>query len=151
MSSSPANYTPPPVGTPCWVEIPAVDVKACKAFYAALFPSWTWKPATAQYPDEKIAMFGYASGTMGDFGGGILKVSEECKASGEPKMGSGVTLFHFVENIEETQKRVEELGGKSLSGKNEEGEHGWFMYFKDVAENRFGIYGIRKPCESSSK
>ena len=32
--------------------------------------------------------------------GGILKVGEECKG-GELKNGMGVTIYHFVENIEE--------------------------------------------------
>jgi len=43
-----------------------------------------------------------------------------------------------------TQKRVEELGGTTLSGKEPEGDMGWYMYFKDVASNRFGVYELKK-------
>jgi hypothetical protein len=32
-------------------------------FYAALFPSWEWKPATDKFPDEKIALWSFAGKT----------------------------------------------------------------------------------------
>lgn len=48
----------------------------------------------------------------------------------------------------QTKKRVEELGGQSLSGKNEEGENGWYMYFRDVEGNRFGAYEVRKKVDA---
>jgi len=76
-------------------------------------------------------------------GGGIVQVSAECKAV-EQKNGVGVTVYHFVESIEDTQKRVEELGGVTCSAKEPEGENGWYMYFKDVAGNRFGAYQLKK-------
>ncbi|KAF2458072.1 hypothetical protein BDY21DRAFT_363640 [Lineolata rhizophorae] len=145
MSSEAEKWIPPPMGTPCWVEIPAADVPACKKFYADLFPTWDWKPATEQYTEEKIAMWSYG-GKMG-LSGGIVQVSAECKAS-EQKDGTGVTIYHFVESIEDTQKRVEELGGKTASEKKPEGENGWYMFFKDVAGNRFGIYQLKKSCSS---
>jgi hypothetical protein len=91
--------------------------------------------------------------------GGIVKVGEECK-SAELNNGMGVTVYHFVESIEEvchassrveykltqsqTQKKVEELGGKACSEKTPEGENGWYMYIKDVAGNRFGIYQLKE-------
>jgi hypothetical protein len=86
QSTESQTWTPPTVGSPCWVEIPAVDVQACKVlsspisqsncfssfatryitdipyqqkFYNSLFPSWEWKPATEKYPDEKLAMFSF--------------------------------------------------------------------------------------------
>ena len=38
---------------------------------------------------------------ISEFGGGIVQVSAECKKDGELKMGSGITVYHFVESIEE--------------------------------------------------
>jgi len=74
--------------------------------------------------------------------GGIVHVPTECKTA-ELKNGMGMTIYHYVESIEDTQKRVEELGGESCSGKEPEGENGWYMYFKDVAGNRFGAYTLK--------
>lgn len=39
---------------------------------------------------------------------------------------------------------MEELGGKTLGEKEPEGENGWYIYFKDVAGNRFGAYELKK-------
>jgi hypothetical protein len=44
----------------------------------------------------------------------------------------------------QTQKKIEELGGKLLSGKEPEGEDGFYMYVSDIAGNRFGIYECKK-------
>ncbi|KAF8860192.1 hypothetical protein BDZ45DRAFT_800985 [Acephala macrosclerotiorum] len=141
-STEPTNcWKAPPPGSPCWVAIPAVDVQACKKFYSSVFPSWEFKAGTEQYPDEKIAMWNFAAPS--GLGGGILQVSADCKRS-ELKDGMGVTIYHFVESIEETQKKVEELGGKSLCEKTPEGTNGWLMYFMDVAGNRFGIYQLKE-------
>lgn len=37
-----------------------------------------------------------------------------------------------------------ELGGTVMSEKEPESENGYYMYFKDVAGNRFGIYELKK-------
>ncbi|KAH8663431.1 hypothetical protein BGZ60DRAFT_411290 [Tricladium varicosporioides] len=135
------GYTPPQAGTPCWIEIPAVDVQACKKFYSSLFPSWTFKQDTAKYPEDGIAMWTFTG--LSGLSGGIIKVDATCKTTEQPK-GVGITVYHFVESIDETKKRVEELGGVAQSEKNKEGDNGWYMYFKDVEGNRFGIYEVRK-------
>ena len=49
-----------------------------------------------------------------------------------------------ISNQSQTQKRVEELGGTTLGEKEPEGESGWYIYFKDVAGNRFGAYELKK-------
>jgi predicted enzyme related to lactoylglutathione lyase len=58
------------------------------------------------------------------------------------KPGRYLGDFHFLTQSQ-TQKRVEELGGTTLSKKEPEGENGWYMYFKDVEGNRFGIYQLK--------
>jgi hypothetical protein len=90
-------WTPPPFGSPCWIEIPAVDVPSCKVvlsspfhstslsipfplrqidrllifplqqkFYSSVFPTWEWRPASADTPEEKIALYSFA-GNSGTF------------------------------------------------------------------------------------
>jgi len=98
--------------------------------------------------------------------GGIIQVPAECKKH-EQKMGTGFTIYHFVESIEnvssyvcvgkgffycgfhpltnsQTKKIIEELGGTTESDKEPVGEFGWYMYFKDVAGNRFSICERKK-------
>ncbi|KAG9230711.1 hypothetical protein BJ875DRAFT_144843 [Amylocarpus encephaloides] len=154
MSEAPADkWTPPPIGTPCWVEVPAADVQALKKFYAALFPLWTWTAATEKYPEERIAMFNFA-GKSG-LTGGIVHVPAACKdkdgAKVESPNGVGVTLYHFVDSIESMQKKVEELGGKIMSGKEKEGDNGWYMFCLDLEGNRFGIYELQENMKAESK
>ncbi|PMD66841.1 uncharacterized protein K444DRAFT_605837 [Hyaloscypha bicolor E] len=123
----------PPTGSPCWIDIPAVDVEACKEFYSTLFPSWEFKEPT----EAKLAMWSFASPS--GLSGGIVQVSASCK-NNKLQNGMGVTVYHFVESIDEIKKRVEGLGGLSCSGKEKAGDHGMWMYFKDVEGNRFGVY-----------
>jgi predicted enzyme related to lactoylglutathione lyase len=39
---------------------------------------------------------------------------------------------------------VHELGGTTVLGKTKEGNHGWFMNFKDPEGNRFAAYTMAK-------
>ncbi|RDW65534.1 hypothetical protein BP5796_10226 [Coleophoma crateriformis] len=129
--------TPPIEGTPCWHQIPAVDVQACKRFYSALFPSWQFIENPAKYPEEFIALFNYEGSRS--MAGGIVKTSEEAKSQ-EQGEGVGMTVHYYVKSIEATQKRVVELGGTILTLKIPEADNGYFMLCKDVAGNRFSMY-----------
>ncbi|CZR63044.1 uncharacterized protein PAC_12941 [Phialocephala subalpina] len=140
-TDSASTWKIPPVGSPCWIEIPAVDVQACKKFYTSLFPTWEFKASTEKYPEERIAMWSFAAPS--GLSGGIVQVAADCKTA-ELKNGMGFTIYHFVESIEEAQKRAEELGGKTLCEKTPEGDNGWYMYLLDVAGNRFGIYQLKE-------
>ena len=44
----------------------------------------------------------------------------------------------------QTKVEVEKLGGVVMSEKEPESENGYYMYFKDVAGNRFGIYELKQ-------
>ena len=35
-----------------------------------------------------------------------------------------------------------------MSGKEKEGENGWYMYFLDVEGNRFGVYELEEGIKS---
>jgi len=81
--------------------------------------------------------------TFTGLSGGVVQVDASCK-SAELRNGVGMTIYHFVDSIDTVKERVEELGGKTMSGKEAEGSNGWYMYFLDVEGNRFGIYELRK-------
>lgn len=56
-----------------------------------------------------------------------------------------LTLSRFERsNLRQTKELVEKLGGKTMSGKEKEGDNGWYMYFLDVEGNRFGVYELQK-------
>ncbi|KAF2464331.1 uncharacterized protein BDR25DRAFT_346808 [Lindgomyces ingoldianus] len=127
----------PPEGSPCWIEIMSNDPPKLKSFYEALFPAWSFKPATEQHKDDFMYEFEKPSGLSG----GILKMPEGCNRDGEQGMGVGFTVYYFVPSIEKTAKRVEELGGTEVLGKKEiPGGMGWFANFKDLEGNRFGVF-----------
>ncbi|OCK79446.1 hypothetical protein K432DRAFT_330126 [Lepidopterella palustris CBS 459.81] len=129
----------PPEGSPCWIEIPAHDVPALKNFYAALFPSWEWKPSTEEYKPENIAMISFKQPS--GLSGGIIKLPADCVRD-EQKNGVGFTVYFFAESIEGIQAKIHELGGKTCLEKTEQGKNGWYANFTDPEGNRFGTYEV---------
>ncbi|KAF2787465.1 hypothetical protein K505DRAFT_329664 [Melanomma pulvis-pyrius CBS 109.77] len=129
----------PPDGSPCWIEIMSVEPQKLKEFYTALFPSWGFKAATEQYKGDQVAMYEFEK--PAGLYGGIVKLPEECPR-GEQANGVGSTVYYFAKSIEETEKRVHELGGTTCLEKREEGSNGWFANFKDPEGNRFGVYEV---------
>ncbi|KAF2743370.1 hypothetical protein M011DRAFT_461794 [Sporormia fimetaria CBS 119925] len=126
----------PKAGSPCWVEICTADSPAkLKEFYSALFPAWEWKSTPEQ--EEKVAMYSFSEPK--GLSGGIVRLPEGHKSEEQP-LGIGQTVYFYVESLEETEKKVHELGGKTVLQKMPESDNGWFMNFKDPVGNRFGAY-----------
>lgn len=68
-------WTPPAAGTPCWVEIPGIDVPRAKQFYSQVF-HWPFHPVTADCPESKIALFDFPDKKF-PASGGICAVKKE--------------------------------------------------------------------------
>ncbi|KAI9778429.1 MAG: hypothetical protein M1839_008075 [Geoglossum umbratile] len=136
--SEAASWTPPVFGSPCWIEIPAIDVTRAKTFYATVF-NWTFKPGTETYPEDKIAMFSVPDPKLSGLGGGILKASD---ADHKPGKGGSV-IYLWVTSIEEALKKIEENGGSVVLGKTAEGDQGWLAKFGDTEGNVHGIYTMK--------
>lgn len=64
----------------------------------------------------------------------------EGTATNEQNMGSGYTVYYFVDSVDESLPRVLELGGTTVLEKRPEGDNGWFVNVKDPEGNRFGLY-----------
>jgi predicted enzyme related to lactoylglutathione lyase len=58
------------------------------------------------------------------------------------RMASGMTVYFWVDNIEEATTRIEELGGKVVMPKTKQGVSGYFSNLVDIEGNRFGIYQL---------
>ncbi|KAF2113943.1 hypothetical protein BDV96DRAFT_647436 [Lophiotrema nucula] len=125
----------PPVGAPCWIEIMSVDPAKLKEFYASLFPAWNWKDPVQ---DGRVIQYDFKQPS--GISGGIVKLPEDCVRPSEQPMGSGTTVYYFVESIEKIERDIAELSGTLCLPKTAEGKNGWFANFRDPEGNRFGVY-----------
>jgi hypothetical protein len=109
--------------TICHAEIPVADLNEAKEFYSKVFG---WKI-------EVMPEMGYATfETDSPPGGGFNKVDKV-------KPG-GVLLYIMVEDIEKKLEKIEEAGGRTISGKNEIPNVGWMALFSDVFGNVLGLF-----------
>jgi predicted enzyme related to lactoylglutathione lyase len=61
----------------------------------------------------------------------------------EQIMGSGLTVYFFVDSIEKATEKIEALGGKTVLPKKTQGTSGYFSNLVDIEGNRFGIYQLQ--------
>ena len=106
------------------IEIPADDVERATAFYSGLF-GWDIEepPGYEGYP--------MWSAPNGISGGGIV-----AREGGFQVPRSYVE----VDSIDDTLKRVEELGGRTVQGKKEISPTSWWASFEDSEGNQVGLY-----------
>jgi uncharacterized protein len=107
------------------IEIPATDPQKAGVFYNELF-GWQLQ----DIPDMDYMLF--TSG--GDLGGGFPRID------GQMYKPDDVTIYIDSDDIDETLKRIESLGGKTLMGKTEITGMGWFAFFADPSGNRIALY-----------
>jgi predicted enzyme related to lactoylglutathione lyase len=108
-------------------EIPVDDIDKAKEFYSNLF-DWEFN-----YMEEmKYLMFNTESedGKM-KMSGGIFK---------KPNESFKVTNYFTVKNLDESAKKVEELGGKIVVPKSPVPGMGWFVHFTDIDGNLLALW-----------
>jgi len=129
--SVPANIAR--AGKLSYVQVPALDVHISAAFYVALFG---WQVMGG---GEDHLSFSDASGEI------IGAWVTGRPPSGEP----GILPYVYVDRIEETLARVEELGGRVVRPVYAEGEL-LVATFRDPAGNVIGAWqdGSRRPAAS---
>jgi predicted enzyme related to lactoylglutathione lyase len=64
---------------------------------------------------------------------------EDCPPHAQ-NLGSGMTVYFLVSNIEKESERLHKLGAKTVLEKRNESDNGWFANLTDPEGNRFGIY-----------
>lgn len=108
------------------IEFAARDPEVTGKFYADLFG---WKRSV----DETLNyhMFSAEPGPGGAF------VAEGGEMGVQPRE---VIVYTSTDDIEATLRRVEELGGKTVTPKTEIPNMGWFAIFLDPDGRRFGLY-----------
>lgn len=108
-------------------EIPVNDIDKAKEFYSKLFD---WK---FNYIEEmKYLMFTTESEDgKSKVGGGIFKKQNESHT---------ITNYITVKSLDESAKKVEELGGKIVMPKSAVPGMGWFVHFTDMDGNLLALW-----------
>ena len=105
-------------------EIGVKDIQAGMGFYKDIF-GWD----ISHDPDMNYVVID----TGDDPGGGIFGCSEA--------MPTGVYIYVKVDDIGDSLKKAEELGGKIIKEKTQVSEeHGYFALFSDPDGNAIGIW-----------
>ena len=114
-------------------EIPASDVERLRAFYSRLFD---WKIEKAEGPMDYWMITTVptdASGMPKEPGvnGGMMKKQEPSQT---------VTNYISVESVDEYVKKVQQLGGKVATPKQEVPKMGYFAVCLDPEGNVFAVW-----------
>ncbi len=111
----------------CHIEIMTTDLPKAEKFYAELFG---WKINSNVMGDGKYSLFEAPNPP----GGGIAQVDKV-----EP--GTNLMFYVLVDDIPQTLKRAESLGGRIVTPKTQiSPEVGWFGNFRDLDGNLIGLF-----------
>ena len=119
-------------------EIPFDDGDRARAFYRDAFG---WQAQTMPELDYTSVM----SGPVGEQG----MPSEPGYINGgmyqrTPDAPTSPVITIDVDDIDEALKKIEELGGMAVLGRQDVGDMGWAAYFKDVEGNLMGLWQARQ-------
>src|SRR5256885_11167567 len=119
-----------PPGTPCWVDLGTPDLARAKEFYGELFG---WRPETS--PDPQAG--GYTLFMKGDAAvAGAGPLFDE----GQPPAWN---WYASVSDLDETARRVEAAGGKSLLAPMDVLDQGRTAMFVDSLGTPFSAWEPR--------
>jgi hypothetical protein len=108
-------------------EIPADDIERAKRFYAELF-GWEFKAEDAM-PDYH----GFTTPSLEVRAGGAIGKRGE-------GLGDQPRQYISVDNVEETLRRVPELGGIVIQERAEVPDMGYWAVITDTEGNELGIW-----------
>lgn len=118
-------------------EIPAEKVDRARKFYSEAF-GWQIQPV----PDMEYNMVGTVKSDetgrpseLGAINGGMMKRTDSVKHP---------VITIEVDDIDESLRKVENLGGKVTTKRTPMGEHGFFAYFEDSEGNIMGLFESKR-------
>ena len=113
-------------------EIPGDYHEALIEFYSELF-GWRFEraPGINEYWLIQTAPLDEESNQAKPVNGGITRAETSER---------GLLLYFSVGSVDESSKKIEELGGKILIPKQEVQDMGWFAKVEDPEGNRFAIW-----------
>jgi predicted enzyme related to lactoylglutathione lyase len=113
-----------------YFEIPVIDIDRSIKFYKFVF-GFEFSRDTIH--GNEMAFFPFHNGNPGITG--ALAKGEIYKPS-----VSGTLIYLNTENIEESIKKIQEIGGEILFPKTEVPNYGWVAEFKDSEGNRVALF-----------
>ncbi len=119
-------------------EIPAEKVDRARKFYSEAF-GWQITPV----PEMDYNMVGTVPSDEtgrpkepGAINGGMMKRSSDVKHP---------VITIEVDDIEDSLKKVKNLGGRVAVKRTAMGEHGFYAYFEDPEGNLMGLFESKRP------
>ena len=115
-----------------WFEIPVKDLGRARKFYEKVFGVELTEEVLDQFT---MAFFPMTDGAPG--AAGTLMKAESYEPS-----HSGTVVYFSVDDINETLRRINTYGGKTLLPKKEVGEYGFISHFEDTEGNRLALHSM---------
>jgi hypothetical protein len=116
-----------------WFEIPVKDLERAKKFYEKVFDV---ELATEEIGGMKLAMFPFTKDAPGATGALI-------KGPSYVPSHTGTVVYFSVESIEETLRRINANGGKTLMPKTSIGQYGVIAQYEDCEGNRLALHSMK--------
>ncbi len=116
-----------------WFEIPVRDMDRAIKFYGKVFDV---KLSAEEMAGMNLALFPSAKDAPGA-AGALTK-----GPTYEPSRAGSIVYFS-VDDIEETLRRINANGGRTLLQKTRIGEYGFIAQFEDVEGNRLALHSMK--------
>ncbi len=116
-----------------WFEIPVKDLERVGKFYETVLNT---KLTLEEMGPFTMAFFPMTLGAQGAAGSLIKGESYE-------PSHAGTVVYFSVEDIEETLRRINANGGKTLLPKKGIGEYGFIAHFEDTEGNRLALHSMK--------
>lgn len=116
-----------------WFEIPVKDLERATAFYERVFDV---KLTPEVMGDMQLAMFPFDQNAAGAAG-------SLTKASSYEPSHAGVIVYFSVGDIDETLRRVDANGGKTLMPRTSIGQYGFIAQYEDTEGNRMALHSMK--------
>jgi predicted enzyme related to lactoylglutathione lyase len=133
------THADPPAGSsPCpsrliWFEIPADNPERAKTFYGSLFG---WK--IEKFPTVDDYWHIDTGGPDGSPDGGLMVR----KCPQQP-----ITNYVAVSSVDESARKVAQLGGKICKGKTAVPQMGYFVICQDTEGNEFALWEVNEQAQ----
>ena len=115
-----------------WFEIPVKDTGRARTFYEKVFGLELTPEEMGPY---MMTFFPWTEGAPG--AAGTLIKGETYEPS-----HAGTVVYFTVDDIEETLRKVNANGGKTLLPKKSIGQYGFIAHFEDTEGNRLALHSM---------
>jgi predicted enzyme related to lactoylglutathione lyase len=116
-----------------WFEIPVKDMGRARKFYEKVFDV---ELSLEEMGGMKLAMFPFTEDAPGAAGALLQGPSYE-------PSHAGTVVYFTVDDIEETLRRINGAGGKTIMPRTSIGEYGFIAHYEDTEGNRLALHSMK--------